>query len=79
MPIGNGNLPNAEAARDAVRDGKRVVVLKPDSIDDRDFTQGRAGALVREAISLGARGAQTLDELLKVIEVQTGARRAGLP
>lgn len=68
VPVGNGNLPNIEAACEAVRSGKPVVALKPDLIADRDFTGGSASRLVQEALSLGAHHVETIDELLQVVE-----------
>ena len=50
VPVGNGNLPNVEAARDAAREGKQVVLLKPDLIGDRDFTGGAGTKAVEEAL-----------------------------
>lgn len=69
VPAGNGNLLNFQAALDAVRLGKKTIILKPDSISDRDFTQGQASALVREALSLGAVGAENTDAVMTVIEL----------
>jgi len=69
VPAGNGNLLNFEAAYDAVCSGKHIIVLKPASIRDRDFTNGRAEKLVEEAISLGAESVDTVDELITRIEL----------
>lgn len=68
VPIGNGNLANVEAACDAANIGKKVVVLKPDLIQDRDFTEGQATKLMSNLLSAGAYSASGVDDLLKQIE-----------
>jgi len=72
VPAGNGNLLNFEVAGDAVRAGKGVIALRPDLISERDFTDGRATSLVAEAISLGARPADSVDELMRYVEEAAG-------
>ena len=69
VPAGNGNLLNFQAAKDAARLGKKTIILRPDTIRDRDFTQGQASALVREALSLGAVGAENINAIMTVIEL----------
>ena len=76
VPVGHGNLPNIEAVRDAARAGKSVVVLKPDQISSRDFTGGKASALVEETISSGASPAASVDELVHIIEAIVVGRAA---
>ncbi|MHB9036572.1 MAG: heme ABC transporter ATP-binding protein [Armatimonadota bacterium] len=68
VAIGHGNILNVEAVRDAARSGKRVILLKPDLVSNRDFTEGRATALVNEIVELGARSASSIEELLGEIE-----------
>jgi iron complex transport system ATP-binding protein len=75
VPVGQGNLANVEVARGAVRLRKSVVLLKPDLIGQRDFTDGKASALVEEALSAGALSANTVEDLLRLIE---GAVNSGL-
>jgi iron complex transport system ATP-binding protein len=73
VAIGHGNILNIEAVRDAARLGKRVILLKPELINKRDFTEGRASWIVEEITGLGARSASTVEELLSAIEVFTQA------
>ncbi len=68
VPVGHGNIANVEVALAAAREGKPVIVLKPDLIAERDFTDGRATQLVTELLSLGAQPASTVDEAVHGIE-----------
>jgi hypothetical protein len=45
-----------------------VIVLKPDLISERDFTEGKAVELVGEIVSLGARSAMSVDEIVHIVE-----------
>ncbi|MCE5199636.1 ATP-binding cassette domain-containing protein [bacterium] len=71
VPIGHGNIPNIEAVRNAARSGKSVIALRPDLVQNRDFTNGQGSALVSEILSLGGHSAATVDELLRLIETLT--------
>lgn len=72
VPAGNGNLLNFEAAYDAACLGKNLVVLKPQLICERDFTDGKAAKLVEQVVLLGAKPVDTVDELIKEIESKAG-------
>ena len=54
VPFGYGNLPNLEAALDAVNRGVRTYVIDEVPIDVRDFTGGKATALLAELRKHGA-------------------------
>ena len=54
VQVGSGNLKNLEAALEALESGKKVVLLSPHTIDERDFTGGKATGLYGELISRGA-------------------------
>lgn len=71
VPVGHGNIANVEVALEAAREGKPVIVLKPDLISERDFTDGKATELVGEIVSLGGPSAATVDEIVRAIEVLT--------
>lgn len=68
VAVGHGNLPNVEVALEAGRLGKPVIALKPDLVSERDFTEGRATEIVGEIVSLGARSAATVDEVVRAVE-----------
>jgi iron complex transport system ATP-binding protein len=68
VPIGHGNVRNVEAVREAALSGKKVILLKPDMIKDRDFTDGRASKLVEEMLRDGAGSASGADDLLAMLE-----------
>ncbi len=67
-PIGHGNLANVQAIRDAAAAGKRVVILKPQLVGDRDFTGGTAAQLVQDAIEAGAEPAESLSDVLRILD-----------
>ncbi|MCX6346065.1 MAG: heme ABC transporter ATP-binding protein [Armatimonadetes bacterium] len=68
VPVGNGNLSNIESVRDAAKSGKKTLLLKPDLINTRDFTDGQAAKLIEEMIILGAEAVGSIDEILHSIE-----------
>jgi iron complex transport system ATP-binding protein len=68
VPIGHGNILNVEAVHDAALSDKKVILLKPDLIKDRDFTDIKACELVEEMLKLGAYGCGSVDDLLHLIE-----------
>ncbi len=68
VPIGHGNLPNAQAALDSARSGRRTLILKPDLIQDRDFTEGHATRLIAEALQSGASAMGSIEEVVLAIE-----------
>ena len=67
VPVGEGNMANLEAALQAARAGKRVILINAPPIAERDFTGGRAEALQREIVASGAQlvisVAEALDRL----------------
>lgn len=69
VPVGHGNLANIEVALEAAREGKPVIALKPELIGERDFTDGKATALVTELTSLGARSAAVVDDVVRAVEL----------
>lgn len=68
VPIGYGNLLNVEALLYAAQGDKPVVVLKPDLIAERDFSDGQAEKIMQKIVSLGAVSADSVDELVQIIE-----------
>ena len=68
VPVGHGNLANISAAHEAVSSGKRLIVLKPDLIGDRDFTDGQATDLVNDLLTAGALPADSVEHLLQLVE-----------
>ncbi|MGQ9454683.1 MAG: ABC transporter ATP-binding protein [Armatimonadota bacterium] len=74
VPVGHGNLANVQAVRDAAVAGKKVFILKPYAMKDRDFTGGVAARLVDEALHAGAEAVDTAEGLLRTIESFAGSR-----
>ncbi len=54
VPFGYGNLSNLEAALEAIKQGIRTYVVDEVPIDERDFTNGKATALLSELRNRGA-------------------------
>jgi len=61
VQIGPGNLKNLEALLELP--AGKVYLLEPERIGERDYTGGRATALVRELLARGAVSVESLDEL----------------
>jgi len=72
VPVGHGNILNIEAVRNASLAANNVIVLKPDTIGTRDFTDGQAAALVGEIVQAGAKSAGSIDEILSAVETLAG-------
>jgi iron complex transport system ATP-binding protein len=54
VPFGYGNLSNLESALDAVKMGIRTYVIDEVPLESRDFTAGKATALMAELKKQGA-------------------------
>jgi hypothetical protein len=54
VPFGYGNLSNLETALEAVKQGTRTYVIDEVPIEERDFTAGKATALLEELRKRGA-------------------------
>ncbi|NIM06943.1 MAG: ATP-binding cassette domain-containing protein [Armatimonadetes bacterium] len=54
VPFGEGNLANLEAAGEALRAGREVLLGNAPPIEERDFSDGKASRLFQELVSLGA-------------------------
>ncbi|MGM0509910.1 MAG: ABC transporter ATP-binding protein [Thermoplasmatota archaeon] len=48
FPVGHGNIGNLVSLVDAAKDGKNVVLIQADSIEERDYTEGKASSLYDE-------------------------------
>jgi len=64
FPVGPGNLKNLEAAKSAVKTGKKVFVLPPEAGKGIDFVGGKADATVKELIRSGAIQVDSIEDLL---------------
>lgn len=54
VPFGTGNLPNLELALEAVKRGIQTYVIDEEPVEKRDFTGGKATALMAELKKQGA-------------------------
>ncbi len=68
LPLGRGNLRNLDAARTALEEGKRVMLLEASSVAARDYTEGRGTAIYEELLAGGAVDAGDPDRLLETLE-----------
>jgi iron complex transport system ATP-binding protein len=69
VPFGGGNLQNLEAALAAVKRGIPTFVIEQVPIERRDFTGGKAKALLSELKSKGAEFIKNQNELLSLLNV----------
>jgi len=67
FPIGPGNLKNIEAAEYALEIGKTVIIINPQTIDERDFVVGRAKALLEKLLKSGAKDVKERAALLTLL------------
>ncbi|MDH4122549.1 MAG: ABC transporter ATP-binding protein [Thermoplasmata archaeon] len=67
FPVGPGNLKNLEAAKRAMEKGKRIVVLSPGTIEERDFVGGRGKELIGELIRNGALSIETTADIRDIL------------
>ena len=67
FPIGPGNIKNLEAALQARREGKRVLVVDPDSVGDRDFVGGRGKMMVEELLHQGSIAVRSKLEMVEIL------------
>jgi len=69
VPFGYGNLQNLEAALAALERGIPTFVIEEVPIEKRDFTRGKAKALLTELKSKGAEFVKDQNELLSMLNV----------
>jgi iron complex transport system ATP-binding protein len=68
FPVGYGNLKNLEAALFTVQKGLPTIMIKGSPISERDFTKGEATTYYKRIVDAGALVAETVDEVLKILE-----------
>jgi iron complex transport system ATP-binding protein len=69
VPFGFGNLQNLEVARESLERGIPTFIIDEVPIESRDFTQGKAKALLSELKSKGAVFVKDQKELLSLLNV----------
>ena len=69
VPFGLGNLQNLEAAKEALKVGIPTFVIDEVPIEIRDFTGGKAKALVAELKKMGAVFVKDQNEVLHLLNV----------
>ncbi|MEM3037978.1 MAG: heme ABC transporter ATP-binding protein [Thermoplasmata archaeon] len=68
FPVGPGNVRNVEAAAFAIENGKRVIVVSPESIDKRDFVGNRAARIIEDIMRKGAYKASNASDIINIIK-----------
>ncbi len=63
IQFGEGNLPILEAVEAALKEGKPVYLVDPDSIAQRDYSGGKAAAILSRLVKLGAETVSSVEEL----------------
>jgi len=69
VPFGHGNIQNLQAAKQALEKGLPTFVIDEVPIENRDFTQGKAKALLTELRQKGASFVSNSNELLSMLSV----------
>lgn len=67
VPFGSGNLSALSLVFSALEQGKPCIAIDGDQIEERDFSQGRAGEIGRRLLSEGMKTAHNLSELLELL------------
>ena len=70
VPFGYGNLSNLESALEAVKRGVQTYVIDEEPIEARDFTVGKATALMQELKKYGANFLKTASELPTLVNAR---------
>lgn len=73
VPFGPGNLANLRAAREALAEGRPVLVCDFTPIAQRDFTGGAAAQGYAELLSAGAVRIAAAEDLLAALPAKTSA------
>ncbi|HWP95290.1 MAG TPA: heme ABC transporter ATP-binding protein [Syntrophomonadaceae bacterium] len=68
IPFGSGNLPNLEAVLEEAQEGKWVIVIDNQDIEQRDYTDGKASELYRRLLETGVHVARNESEARRMIE-----------
>jgi iron complex transport system ATP-binding protein len=69
VPFGHGNLQNLEAAKEAMNRGIPIFVIDEVPIESRDFTGGKAKALLSQLKANGAVFVKDQSELLALLNI----------
>lgn len=69
-PFGEANLRNLDLAQEAQSRGVRILILNGDSIENRDYTGGKAAIKLDKLIEAGATLIKQPDELIELLAEQ---------
>jgi len=67
VEFGHGNFSNLVSVKEAIRLGKKVIIVDKKSIGKRDYTGGKAAKLYQKIIEEGATVAKSINEVLKYL------------
>jgi len=74
FPVGPGNLRNLEAAIWALKNGKKVLIIDPETIEKRDFVGNRAKDIIDELLGHGAVSVPRKTDLVKILKSEKGVK-----
>jgi len=74
-PLGKGNILNLQAALQAAKSGKPVIVMDGQDLTGRDFTGGEATGILEEIVAGGAAIADGLNAVAAELERMTDVSR----
>jgi iron complex transport system ATP-binding protein len=75
VPFGPGNLKNLKALLELP--ARKIYLLEPEKIAERDYTDGRATRLVRELLERGAVSVESMEELKVKLKGRKDAKVEG--
>lgn len=68
IPFGEGNLPLFEEVEIVLDEGKPLYIIDLAGVPERDYSGGKAVALLRRLLEKGASGVERVEDLAKVIK-----------
>jgi len=68
VEFGNGNFSNLVSVEDAVRLGKKVIIIDEKNIGKRDHTGGKAGKLYGKIIESGAVVVRSVNQIIRHLQ-----------
>jgi len=68
VPFGEGNLLNLRAVRQALKEGRKVIVISKTPVQQRDYTKGKATQIFEDLKEDGAKLVKDEEEAISLIE-----------
>jgi hypothetical protein len=68
IPFGEGNLPLFEEVEIVLDEGKPLYIVDLAGVPERDYSGGKAVALLRRLLEKGASGVERVEDLAQMIK-----------